>query len=85
MIGHAGRDMLMNYCGNFGTIQGASEDPLAGLIAECGDYAEESGISDEAKYTMASIEIALGFAGVVGGGRHPALCCRSYGPENRQD
>lgn len=66
MIGHAGRDMLMNYCSNFGTIQGASEDPLAGLIAECGDYAEESGISDEAKYTMASIEIALGFAGVVG-------------------
>ncbi len=68
MIGHAGRDMLMNYCSNFGTIQGASEDPLAGLIAECGDYAEESGISDEAKYTMASIEIALAFAGVVGAG-----------------
>ncbi len=68
MIGHAGRDILMDYCGNFGMIQGASEDPLAGLIAECGEYMDAPGVSDTVKYTMASFEIALGIAGIVGAG-----------------
>lgn len=68
ILGNGGKDITMNYCGNFGPISSASSsDPIAGLLAECGDFIEQhSLIPKEAKYAIAGIEIALGCVGLAG-------------------
>ncbi len=70
ILGYGGRDITLNYCGNFGKITTSGSDPIGGLVAECGDYLDKHGlIPDWAKYTVAGIEMAVsaisGIAGVI--------------------
>ncbi|MBQ8471431.1 MAG: hypothetical protein IJ502_05820 [Alistipes sp.] len=68
ILANGGRDITMNYCGNFGPISSSSSsDPIAGLLAECGDFIEaHTLIPDEAKYAIAGFEIVLGVVGLAG-------------------
>ena len=67
ILGLGGNDILLNYCGNFGTISTSSPDPIGGLIAECGDYVEQHGlIPDWAKYAVAGFEMAVSCVGLAG-------------------
>ncbi len=68
ILGYGGRDITLNYCGNFGRISSSStNDPIGGLIAECGDYLDKHGlIPDWAKYTVASVEMLVGIVGLAG-------------------
>ncbi len=68
ILANGGRDITMNYCGNFGPISSSSSsDPIGGLLAECGNFIEEHTlIPDEAKYAIAGFEMALGVVGLAG-------------------
>lgn len=68
LIGYAGRDVTLTYCGNFGTISSSEANPMGGLLAECGDLLEQEGfISDKAKIAIAVIETSVSVVTSIAG------------------
>ncbi len=62
VIGLAGNNTILNYCSNFGEIEGPSSSPVGGIVAEVGDPRKWTGM-DIAECVIGSLEIVTAFVG----------------------
>lgn len=64
VLGLAGNNTMVHYCGNFGDISNSGDGPTAGLIGEIGDPREWTG-AQIADCVIGAFEAALAVAGPV--------------------
>lgn len=62
IIGLAGNNTIVHYCGNMGAICGSGKGPAAGIVAEIGDPREWTGMNI-AECVVGSAEIVMAFLG----------------------
>lgn len=73
IIGLAGNNTIVHYCGNMGAICGSGDGPAAGIVAEIGDPREWTGWNI-AECVVGSLEVISSFVG-------PVLAYASYAVE----
>lgn len=62
ILGMAGNNTIIHYCGNFGTISGSSDGLTGGIVAEVGDPRKWSAMNIT-ECVVGSLEIVMAFAG----------------------